>query len=230
MEKIVNINEVTDTIKNIDSLSHIYASLAKLRKLSTIVLEDIDGKKIKLNLGGSISELMKKTIKETFTIHIENNKNHLIQLVSPEPAIVTSIKRNHFEAMKKKNWEYTYWFVDIHGTILKPNYEVGNIPTEYYPGAKETLKVLTKDKSIKLVLYTCSHPEEIARYVDYFAKDKIIFDFINENPEVKSDKASEGYGYYEDKPYINVLLDDKAGLNPEYDWIHIKDVLNGKFI
>jgi hypothetical protein len=33
-------------------------------------------------------------------------------------------------------------------------------------------------------------------------------------------------GYFEDKPYMNVLLDDKAGFCPEFDWFMIDYVLN----
>jgi hypothetical protein len=37
---------------------------------------------------------------------------------------------------------------------------------------------------------------------------------VNKNPEVKSTT----YGYYEDKPYFNVLFEDKAGFDATEDW------------
>jgi len=40
----------------------------------------------------------------------------------------------------------------------------------------------------------------------------IKFYYINKNTEVKSYQA---YGYYEDKPYYNIMIDDKAGVMPE---------------
>ena len=57
--------------------------------------------------------------------------------------------------------------------------------------------------------------------VKKFGDDGIVFNHVNKNPEVKS----EGYGHYEDKPYFNVLLDDKAGFDPENHWTRILEVL-----
>lgn len=42
-------------------------------------------------------------------------------------------------------------------------------------------------------------------------------DFVNKNPEV----VTNGYGDYSDKPYMNVILDDKAGFLPRKDWAKI---------
>jgi hypothetical protein len=41
-----------------------------------------------------------------------------------------------FAVAKARNWEKQYWAVDIHGTIVAPNYQLGNIPREFYPLAK----------------------------------------------------------------------------------------------
>lgn len=122
--------------------------------------------------------------------------------------ILKSIQVNHFEYKAKRNWDKTYWFFDIHGTILKPNYSYGNIPTEFYPYAKETLQLLSTNPEIEMILYTCSHPHEINEYVELFKKSGIKFTFINENPEVKT--QPDGYGCYDKKPYMNVLFEDKS--------------------
>jgi len=73
-------------------------------------------------------------------------------------------------------------------------------------------------------MYTCSHPKELDEYNSFFVKDNINFDYINENPEV----MNTSYGYYENKPYINVLLDDKAGFSAETDWGLIRRFLKIK--
>lgn len=117
-----------------------------------------------------------------------------------------------FKVLKERQWDTIYVFVDIHGTVLKPDY--GKVAVEYYPGAKEVLQHLTNDFRIKLVLYTCSFPHEIQEYIDFFSKDNIVFDYVNKNPEVTSTRG----GYFEDKPYMNILLEDKAGFVGEYDW------------
>ena len=136
--------------------------------------------------------------------------------------IIDAIKLS-FEAAKKKNWDYTYWAVDIHGTMIEPNYKFGSIPTTFFPYAKETMQMLSRRADIKLILFTCSHLVEIEKYLDLFESNDIHFDYINENPEVKTEDKS--YGNYDKKMYINVGLDDKFGFSPLEDWIIIKKFL-----
>lgn len=125
-----------------------------------------------------------------------------------------------FKTMESRGWDRIYVFVDIHGTVLKPDYN--KIAKQYYPKSKEVLQRLSKDKRFKLILYTCSYPVEIIEYIDFFKKDGIVFDFINKNPEVINTRG----GYFEDKPYMNVLLEDKAGFVGEYDWYILNYELN----
>lgn len=140
-----------------------------------------------------------------------------------KPSIVKSIEVNHFETMKRKNWVYTYWAFDLHSTVIKPNYEAGNIPKEFYPLAKECLQQISKCPHIKMIMYTCSFPNEQKEYLDYFKENGIRFDFVNKNTDVKTEEG--GYGYYEDKPYFNVLFEDKAGFDAENDWEYVKELL-----
>tara|TARA_B100001094_G_C17588540_1_gene510821 strand:- start:302 stop:538 length:237 start_codon:yes stop_codon:yes gene_type:complete len=70
-------------------------------------------------------------------------------------------------------------------------------------------------------MYTCSHPNEIKEYLKLFEENGIKFEYINRNPEVQS----EGYGYYEDKLYFNVLFEDKTGFDANNDWINVKNKL-----
>jgi hypothetical protein len=141
-------------------------------------------------------------------------------------SIVRSIEINHYEHMFNRNWDKTYWVFDIHGTILKPNYEYGNIPKEFYPFAKETLQMISEMEDVVMILYTCSHPHEIEQYIEYFKENNIHFDYINENPEIATNL--EGYGNYDKKPYMNVLFEDKAGFNGDTDWILVNEYLTIK--
>ena len=127
--------------------------------------------------------------------------------------VLKAIQKNHFDMMEKRGWDKTFWAFDVHGTLIKPNYKAGDIPKEFYPYALETLKLLTDRKDVTLILYTCSHPHEIQEYLDLFNSHGIKFEYCNKNPEVPSDM--NGYGYYEDKFYFNVLFEDKAGFDPE---------------
>lgn len=132
-------------------------------------------------------------------------------------SILKAIKTNE-RIVKERGWDRSYWFVDIHGTMIKPNYTKDKIPTEFYPWAIEVLQILSKREDIKLVLYTCSWPREIEQYHILFESHGIRFDYVNKNPEVES---SDSYGCFTDKPYMNVLMDDKAGFDPEEDWLII---------
>lgn len=77
-----------------------------------------------------------------------------------------------------------------------------------------------------MCIYTCSHPHEIAEYVKLFEKNNIKFKYINENPEVPT--QTEGYGCYDKKPYMNVLFEDKAGFDPETEWLDVLAYLQTK--
>ena len=121
-----------------------------------------------------------------------------------------------FEHSLKKEWFYTYWAIDIHGTILIPTFRKNSLDSNFYPYAKETLELISNRKDIILILYTSSYPDEIKHYQEIFEKNNIHFNYINENPEIDSDKGN--FGYYEKKFYFNVLIDDKAAFDPETDW------------
>lgn len=114
----------------------------------------------------------------------------------------------------KKNWDKLYIFVDIHDTVIVGNYSETVLPTEFCPEAKEALQYLSQRKDVVLILYTCSWPTEVVKYQEFFKEYGIIFKYCNENPDVMNNRL----GYYSQKPYFNVLLEDKAGFVPETDW------------
>ena len=138
-------------------------------------------------------------------------------------SVVNSIKTNHFKYKEERGWDKTFWFFDIHATILKPNYTFGDIPKEFYPYAKETLQILSKLPDVELIIYTCSHPHEIEQYLDFFKENGIDFKYVNENPEVKT--QLNGYGCYDKKPYMNVLFEDKAGFDAETEWEEVLELI-----
>ena len=117
-----------------------------------------------------------------------------------------------FRRAKEKNWWKIYVAVDIHGVVLVPTYETDGEKI-FYPHAEESMQYLTKRKDIILMMYTCSHPETIAEYYDFFLDRGIEFDYLNTNPEVENDHL----GYYKFKPYMNIFIDDKAGFMPS-EW------------
>ena len=120
---------------------------------------------------------------------------------------------NQFKRMEERNWDKIYYFFDLHETVLYPDYD-NKHPSKFYPYAKEVLQYLSKRKDISISIYTCSYPKEIEQYTRFFRDNGIEFEYINKNPDV--DNTS--YGYYDDKPYFNVLFEDKAGFDAEEDW------------
>ncbi len=127
------------------------------------------------------------------------NKNHIL---------------NTFKKIEQRGWDTLYWAVDIHDTCIKSNYSTENIPTEFFPLAKETLQILSNRPDCCLILFTCSHQHHIEQYLTLFKDCDIIFKYVNENPEVPNTEL----GAYDKKFYTNFYLDDKAGFDPEVDW------------
>lgn len=121
-----------------------------------------------------------------------------------------------FEHANKKEWFETYHAIDIHGTVSKPDYRKDSKKIIYYPFAKKTLQLMSEREDIKLIMFTSSYPDEIEKYNKFFKNDNINFNYINENPEISIDNGA--FGYYEDKFYFNLLLEDKAGFDPNSDW------------
>lgn len=153
---------------------------------------------------------------ELYTKWLEN------KILGFEPQILSWIK-TMFEHAEKKQWFETYWAFDIHGTISKPDYRKSTKEILYYPFAKETLQLLSERLDTIIILFTSSYPEEIKIYNEVFKSDNINFKYINENPDVSDAKGS--FGYYYQKMYFNVFLEDKAGFNPEKDWEPIYNYL-----
>ncbi len=135
--------------------------------------------------------------------------------------MISKAIKKAFKLAELRGWDKTYWAIDIHETILEPNWSDIVLPSKFYPLAKEALQLMTSRKDICCILYTCSHPSEIEKYIALFAKHNIHFSYVNENPEV----INKRYGNYSKKPYFNVLFEDKAGFDALSDWEKVIEVL-----
>ena len=131
-----------------------------------------------------------------------------------------------FDKARSKKWNKTYWLVDVHETIINPNYNVDKIPTDFYPEAKGVLQLLSSRPDIVLILYTCSWPQEVEEYKSYFKTHGIHFDYKMKNPEVETVPGK--YGYYIDKPHADVVLDDKAGFDWQTDWTIVRNAVEAQ--
>lgn len=122
---------------------------------------------------------------------------------------------------KMKNWDKVYIAVDIHDVIVYGNYKSDELPTTFLKGAKETLQLLTKREDVCLIIFSCSHYDELIKYDLFFKENDIVFDYINENPEV----PDTALGCYKDKFYFNIYLEDKAGFI-ESDWSIVNNMFS----
>lgn len=128
---------------------------------------------------------------------------------------------NAWDRMRAKNWEHLYILVDVHGVLMEPDYTK---PSSYiYPQCVNVLRQLSEDPRYKLILWTCSRKRDIEKYRHMFEALEIKFDWVNENPEVQHVDA---LGDYTAKLYANLILDDKAGFDPEEDWRILERIYN----
>ncbi len=129
--------------------------------------------------------------------------------------------RAAFSRKEEKQWEKIYVIIDIHDTILHACYE-NDETFDYFPYAKEALRMLSDRDDICLILWTSCHKQQIETYIKGFAADGIHFDYANENPEVENTKLSD----FSTKLYFNVGLDDKFGFDGYEDWKNVIKALS----
>ncbi|MBT6051753.1 MAG: hypothetical protein HOG49_33535 [Candidatus Scalindua sp.] len=136
--------------------------------------------------------------------------------------IIDVLARQH-EKQMLYHWYESYWMIDIHGVICHPNYDLDKLELNFVNKfACTCLQMLTLRDDTRLILYTSSYPDQILEYLKILEGHHIKFDYINENPEVRS---YEDFGYYENKPYFDIYLDDKAGFHPN-EWLDIIQFLS----
>ena len=129
-----------------------------------------------------------------------------------------NIKRT-FELIPVRKWDTIYVLIDVHGTIIPGSWHRKNEFKFISEDCAEVLRWFTKRKDIKLILWTSSREQEIDEIVMWlWAFHDIGIDYVNENPEAKETE----YAVFGQKPYFNILIDDKAGFEPEKDWAAIK--------
>lgn len=121
--------------------------------------------------------------------------------------------KNVLENREKNGYEYIYFLIDVHNTILIPSFD--NEETfQYYNNAKEALQMLSNCKFIKMIMWTSSYPEKIRMYLNHFKENGINFDYANENPLM----SNSSFGCFDTKFFYDIGIDDKFGFEAEKDW------------
>jgi len=126
-----------------------------------------------------------------------------------------------YQKFKVRKYEFIYWSIDLHSTIITGTYDLNNEGSEFYPWGIEVLQNLTKNPKMKLILWTSSHYQPIQDFLRRVDPYSIYFDYINENPECIETKLCD----FNEKFFFDILIDDKAGFDPSKDWGFIRDTL-----
>jgi hypothetical protein len=131
--------------------------------------------------------------------------------------------KNTFDLKRAKGWPEVYFCIDLHGTII-PSGKTSNDKTDalsFYPYAKEVLQRLSQRKDIIMILWTSTPVTRLASVWQFLNDNGIYFEYFNGNPHAKDTPRSD----FSKKFYFNVLLDDRAGFEPDTDWGLIKEEL-----
>lgn len=119
---------------------------------------------------------------------------------------------------RERDWTHLYWCIDLHDTIITGKYNKFNQGATIFPYAKETLDYLYNTNDNVIILWSSSYTDAMVDIVDRF---KLKFHHFNNNPECPSNNLCD----FNNKLYFNFLLDDKAGFDPNNDWLEIYNVL-----
>lgn len=128
-----------------------------------------------------------------------------------------------FNGLNNGSFKCIYIMVDVHNTILKPTFDKKET-FEYFPYAKETLKLLSDNENIKLIMWTSSYDDKIKMYLKHFEENGITFNFVNENKEY----GNVSFACFDTKFYYDIGIDDKFGFDAENDWEEIYTFLTKK--
>lgn len=121
------------------------------------------------------------------------------------------------EAWKKKEergWQYVYIMIDLHGVVLPSNYHTSNELKFTHLNTANVLFYLSRQKDVILILWTSSHETEVKKVIEWLGLYGIHVKYVNENPLEKDTP----YASFAKKPYFSIVLDDKAGFDPDHDW------------
>jgi len=134
--------------------------------------------------------------------------------------IVNAIARA-YKVMAERNWDTIYWAIDLHGVCLKSNYESGGYEwiNEWVP---KTLQLISSKPETKIILWSSVYGTEMQYIEEFFEQHGIIISDFNKNEREPNTHVS----CFDKKFYFSVLLDDKAGFDPETHWLDIYEYFN----
>lgn len=118
-----------------------------------------------------------------------------------------------YAKMNSRGWDRLYFAIDIHDTFLKSNYETGQY--EFInQDSLDALRMLSDRDDTFIILWSSMYEHDVRRLETWLANQGVFFEFFNRNPE----EVSTDYACFDKKFYFSVLIDDKAGFDPDTDW------------
>ena len=128
-------------------------------------------------------------------------------------SIVQAFK-NAYEKAEKRRYSKIYVAIDLHDTIVTSSYTNNDAPAFINRDVVECLRLLSKREEVIIILWSGLKEEDKGKFLQFFSKNAIKIDYINENPR----ERGNSYANFDDKFYFSVLIDDKAGFDPKTDW------------
>lgn len=118
-----------------------------------------------------------------------------------------------FKVAHERGWNKIYVGLDIHETVMEPTWSK-DLSTKFYDNSLETLKLMSDDENVCIILWSSSLDESNEFYKNILAENGVNVNYVMHNPEC----PSTDYANFDKKMYFNVGLDDKFGFIPNEDW------------
>lgn len=137
-------------------------------------------------------------------------------------SIIKAVERA-YSLLQERNWDTIYWAIDLHGTCIKSNYVSG----EYEwinEDALKCLQLISNLKETKIIIWSSLYRSEKFKIWVWLSEQGIEILNFNSNDSIKNTET----GCFDKKFYFSVLLDDKAGFDPDTDWKLIYEYLKNK--
>lgn len=134
-------------------------------------------------------------------------------------SIIKAVDRA-YKVMAERRWDTIYWAIDLHGVCLRSNYAAQDY-CWINGDAIEGLQTIASRPESKIILWSSVYPQEQILIREFFRKCNIWVDGFNRNTFEGNTMVSD----FREKFYFSVLLDDKAGFDPETDWKLITNYL-----
>jgi|694.fasta_scaffold92649_5 hypothetical protein len=137
---------------------------------------------------------------------------------------ITKAISTAWQKKRERGHQFIYWCVDVHGVIVTPTYKLNNDGAFFYEVGVEGLQMISSDPTNKIILWSSSYDEPFKAIVKQLSFRNVRVDYVNENPECPSTELCD----FSKKFYMDIILDDKAGFEPNEDWELIYQFLKNK--